>query len=176
MTIDTLLKALPPPAAPVEAFRGPWAAVEAEIGTTLPRDYKDFVRVYGSGQFLDFFSISVPWSWYRDSRLAAEIPVVRDNFANDEDLPYPLWPEAGGLLPSGRSDFGDLFFWLTRGAPEAWPIVFWDRGMGGFEVFDCDLTDFLAGVLTGRIQPKQFPSDALSCDLLFDPTEDGRPL
>jgi len=176
MTIEALLKAVPPPAAPVEAFQGPWAAVEAEIGTPLPQDYKDFVRRYGSGEFLEFFRIYVPWSWHRDARLVPEISRLREAFAEYEELPYPMWPEPGGLLPCGDSDFGDVFFWLTRGAPNEWTVAFWDRGMQEFELFDCDLTDFLAGVVTGRIRPKSFPSDAFPCNRLFERSEDGRPL
>jgi|GEM_PF-6739548 len=48
--------------------------------------------------------------------------------------------------------------------------------MQEFEFFDCDLTDFLAGVVTGRIEPKGFPSDVFRCNRLFDRSEDGRPL
>lgn len=176
MTIEALLNILPPPAEPVEAFRGPWAAVEAEIGTPLPPDYKDFVRIYGCGEFLGFFRIAVPWSWYPESRLAKQMSGVREILGDDADRPYPIWPEAGGLIACGETDFGDLFFWLTRGAPADWPMVFWDRGFDRFEVFDCGLTDFLAGVLTGRIQPQGFPEDALPYEPLFDPVEDGRPL
>lgn len=176
MTIGTLLKAVPPPAVPVGAFRGPWAAVEAEIGTPLPQDYKDFVGRYGAGEFLEFFRIYVPWSWYRDARLSAEVSRIQEAFAGYEELSQPMWPEAGGLLPCGDSDFGDAFFWLTRGAPDEWTVVFWDRGMQEFEFFDCDLTDFLAGVVTGQISPKHFPSDVFPCDMLFKPSEDGRPL
>lgn len=47
MTIDTLLSAVPPPAAPFQAFTGPWEPVEAYLGTRLPQDYKDFSRLYG---------------------------------------------------------------------------------------------------------------------------------
>jgi len=47
--------------------------------------------------------------------------------------------------------------------------VIYDRGFGEFEVFDCGLTDLLAGLATGEILPKEFPEDLLPSDRLFKP-------
>ena len=46
------------------ADAGPWEPVEAELGTALPQDYKDFVRVYGSGYFMQFLGIYVASAAY----------------------------------------------------------------------------------------------------------------
>jgi hypothetical protein len=169
MTIEALIKAVPPPAAPSEAFRGPWEPIEAELGTALPQDYKDFVRLYGSGYFMEFLGIDVPRSRNPNVRLEYKVHVVCDTFLIDEDTPYSLWPKPGGLLPFGATDNGDYLFWLTRGAPKDWAVVVWDRGLWQFERFDCDLTNFLAGLATGEILPKEFPCDLTSCDHLFQP-------
>ncbi|WP_337187721.1 SMI1/KNR4 family protein [Phenylobacterium sp.] len=167
MTIEALLKAVPPPATPSEAFLGPWEPIEAELGTRLPQDYKDFVRVYGYGYFMEFLGINVPRTKNPYTRFEAEIHAVRGAFLPDEDDPRPLWPEPGGLIVFGGTDNGDYLFWLPRGAPEDWRVVVWSRGMSTFEVLDCDLTGFLAGLATGEVLPEEFPENMLPCDHLF---------
>lgn len=167
MTIETLIKVMPPPAAPFEAYIGPWQPFEAALRTPLPQDYKDFVRLYGNGRLLDYFGINVPVSRSPYMRLVSDAETVINIFRSDEELPYPLWPEPGGLLPFGRSDDGHQFFWLCRGAPADWRVVVWDRGMLRYEMFDCDLTDFLAGIVTGHIRSEAFPADLLPGDRLF---------
>ncbi len=168
MTIERLLAAVPPPAAPVEAYDGLWEPIEADLGTRLPQDYKDFVRLYGEGEFMEFLGIHVPQSWSPYVRLLSEARATARIFGSfEEELPYSLWPTAGGLLAFGKTDFGDYLFWLTRGAPEDWTVVVWGRGLQQFEAFDCGLTDFLAGVATGQIDPQDFPEG--ECERLFEP-------
>lgn len=168
MTIETLIKAAPPPDAPFEPFTGPWEPVEDALGVTLPPDYKDFVRLYGNGRFMAFLNISVPRSRKTHSRLVDQVrtfcgAVERNN------APYAFWPAPGGLIPFGATDDGDDLFWLPRGPSADWPVVVWPRGLDEFEVFECDLTDFLAGLALGEVLPKEFPDDLRSCDHLFRP-------
>lgn len=171
MTIDTLIKAVPPPALPSDAFSGPWEPIEAELGTPLPQDYKDFVRLYGAGYFMEFLGIDIPRSTNPNIRLETNVPIVCAGFLSidDAEWPYPFWPKPGGLLPFGGTDDGDMFFWLPRVSPADWGVVVWDRGLNQFEAFHCDLTDFLAGLATGEILSKEFPDDLLPCDRLFQP-------
>lgn len=49
-------------------------------------------------------------------------------------VPYPVFPEPGGLLPFGSFGDVDVLNWLTVGEPEAWPFVYYDREEGFFEV------------------------------------------
>ncbi len=172
MTIENLVKAVPPPARPFEAFKGPWEVIEADLCTPLPQDYKDFSRLYGYGRFMQFLGIHIPNTQNPNTRLEWQAQVVRDGFLTltEEYCPYPMWPDPGGLLPFGGTDEGDEFFWLMCGPPDDWRVVVWDRGMGEFEVLDCDLTDFLAGLATGEILPKEFPDDLLPCARLFQPS------
>ncbi|WP_309646738.1 SMI1/KNR4 family protein [Phenylobacterium sp.] len=172
MTIETLIEVVPPPATPFEAFDGPWEPIEAELGTVLPQDYKNFVRLYGNGSFMEFLCVHTPTSGSIYVRLAPEVRTICKNLLIEDDLPYPLWPAPGGLLPLGKTDFGDYLFWLPRGPPADWKIVVWGRGLGQFEVFDCDLTDFLAGLAIGDMIPEDFPSHMLPCDHLFRPFSD----
>ena len=48
--LDKLTRIVPPPETPSMAT-GDWNEVESMLGTQLPRDYKDFIHLYGSGDF-----------------------------------------------------------------------------------------------------------------------------
>lgn len=170
MTMEALLRVVPPPERPF-GFAGPWEQLEAELGTPLPPDYKDFVRLYGHGYFMRFLGVDVPRSSNGNTRLEKNIPLVCKIFAEfdpPDGRPFPLWPSPEGLIPFGATDDGDYLFWLASGAPEEWRVVVWDRGMQEYELLDCDLTGFLAGLATGELLPKEFP-DLLPCECLFEP-------
>jgi hypothetical protein len=143
--------------------------VEDEIGLTLPPDYKDFARVYGSGYFMQFLGVCIPRTANPNTRLEAFLPSASGVFVDDEEMAHRVWPRPGGLAPFGATDNGDYLFWLTRGRPDEWPIVVWDRGLWQLEAFECDLTNFLAGLATGDLLPKEFPPDLVCCDHLFQP-------
>ena len=171
MTIERLTAAVPPPAAPSQAFRGPWEPVEARIGCELPPDYKDFVRLYGGGLFFDdLVMINVAGAASPGARLESQVPLICSTFTafGDDRLAYRLWPASDGLIPFGVTIDGDYIFWLPEGEPASWRVVVWGRGLQTFELFDCDMTDFLAGLASGAILPQEFP-ELLPCDRLFMP-------
>jgi hypothetical protein len=176
MSIQALLEVVAAPAEPFEAFAGPWDTLEAELGTPLPQDYKDFARIFGSGYFMEYLGVSIPRSQNPYTRFETEIGVICKTFAEFEDaeLRHPMWPLAGGLIPFGGTDNGDYLFWLSEGVPENWRVVVWDRGMQEFEVLDLGLTDFLAGLATNDLAPKGFPESLLPCDELFQPNSAWR--
>ena len=63
MSIADLMKLVPPPAKPFEVGTlAEWAKVEAELGTQLPQDYRDFVFAYGSGLFAGLYRVYNPFS------------------------------------------------------------------------------------------------------------------
>ncbi|WP_304190702.1 SMI1/KNR4 family protein [Phenylobacterium aquaticum] len=169
MTIDNLLKVIPPPAEPFEAFLGTWELIEADLGTALPQDYKDYVRIYGNGAVLQYIGIYIPGARDPRVRLEANIPLVCNGFRGLDHVPYPWWPAAGGLIPFGLTGAGDYLFWLSRGDPDDWPVVVWGHGYGDFELIERDFTDFLAGLATGEVAPKSFPIDFLPCETPFEP-------
>ncbi|MDP3660846.1 SMI1/KNR4 family protein [Phenylobacterium sp.] len=157
---------VPPPSEPTDAFDGPWDEIEADARTPLPQDYKDFVRLYGSGVFMEFLTVNIPRVESPYIRFEAEIRTVRKIFYDDDDFIYALWPDSGGLIAFGATDFGDFLFWQPIGPPEDWRVVVWGRGFQQFEFFDCDLTGFLAGLATGEIEPDDF-GDMLPCHEMF---------
>lgn len=73
------------------------------------------------------------------------VPARREDFS--EQVPFPLWPEPGGLLPWGSTDNNDHVFWLTIGEPDRWPVVAtnWDE----WWVCSGGMQSFLVNVLNG---------------------------
>lgn len=175
MSIENLIRVVPPPATPGDPFPGPWREVEAKLGTLLPSDYKAFVQLYGLGCFMEYLWIWTPRAYTRHVRLELEASSVLKVLGEDEYFSFPLWPEPGGLLPFGVTLDGDYLAWVTRGPPDTWRVTVLDRGMGYEEAhaYDCDLTDFLAGVATGEIDPPSFQSGMLECEHVFVPDPRG---
>jgi hypothetical protein len=149
--------------------------LEAKLGTALPGDYKAFVLRYGLGFFMEYLWVWTPRAYSRHVRLEHEAPSVLKMLGEDESFSFKLWPKPGGLLPFGMTIAGDYLTWVTEGPPESWRITVLDRGTG-YEVahaYDCDLTDFLAGVATDTIDPPLFQSDFFECEHKFIPDHRG---
>jgi hypothetical protein len=53
MTAVALSRIMPPPAKPLEAD-GSWLQVEENLGIALLDDFKEFIRIYGSGRISNF--------------------------------------------------------------------------------------------------------------------------
>jgi hypothetical protein len=178
MSIEALKKVLPPPAKPVDTG-GPtpdWAAVEAKIKTPLPADYKAFVTTYGSGTIDEYFSVFTPFAkTKRDlpTQIERQLGAMRQVRDAGEKMKYPLFPEPGGLLPWGLTDNGDVFYWLTTGAPDSWTVVT-NVGRGpDYEEFKMSMTDFLAGILSRKAKSEAFPEDFQPGAPFFTPAEAG---
>lgn len=156
MTLNRLTRIVPPPAAPFEPFTGPWEPIEAHLGTELPQDYKDIVRLYGRGQFMGLLYVNLPGRPDLRGTLEGELALAGEMVNYGVPVPYRVWPQPGGLLNVGLTEFNDRIFWLTEGAPSDWRIVVWDRALQQLETFDCGLTEFLAGLAAGSITPAAF--------------------
>jgi hypothetical protein len=175
MSIENLIRAVPPPERPGDPFPGPWREIEAKLGTALPSDYKAFVARYGLGHFLEHVWIWTPKAYDPDLRLELEAPKILKLFRDDEEFCFPLWPGPGGLLPFGFTIDGDYLTWKTGGPPDAWCVTVLDRGTGYNEVHDhdLDLTDFLAGVAMNEIEPPLFGYGFSEAERVFIPEPIG---
>jgi uncharacterized protein (TIGR02996 family) len=135
--------AVPPPRRPNHP-RGSWAAVEEALGLRLPADYKAFLDVYGVGT-LYALDIHHPFTIRGD---------VREDwirFAHRYDvLPYPIFPEPGGLLPFGTLGDRGILGWLTEGAPHEWPFVYQDFEQGFSQVKGLSAVELILEAVRGR--------------------------
>lgn len=140
--LDRLLSLVPPPASPVDADVD-WTRVEAELGLSLPGDFKEIVRRYGAGRFCDDLSTCAPdlLLEYNQGLPASWGPIRAENPGEFE---FPLFPEPGGLVIWGLDSIGGALCWPTEGAPEQWEVVLWKQRDGEFERWDCGAAEFLA--------------------------------
>ncbi|MFF1570780.1 hypothetical protein ACFVY1_46945 [Streptomyces sp. NPDC058293] len=111
-----------------------WRAVEADLGTSLPSDYKEIVDLFGPGGFDEYVDLLVPGALGMD--------LV--DWARSEGYPAPK-----ELLRWGSSEQEFDFVWQTRTAnPDDWAVLVGQ--FGEWERFDCGLGEFLVRMLTDR--------------------------
>jgi hypothetical protein len=144
--------------------------VESELGTRLPQDYKDYIGVYGAGQWADFFGIMDPfYKWNHPDAEESWSEWMRKRVGPLRDMrrefpeyiaPFDLHPASDGLLPFGYDDNGGTLCWRTSAEPDMWPIICLDGELSNeYDTFEMTLTSFLAALLSQSIIPRAFPAD-----------------
>src|SRR5262245_54185791 len=77
---------------------------------------------------------------------------IPKSHGDEEDFPFPVFPEAGGLLPIGIDETNVRLCWQAVGDAPEWPIVvFWQRGPDGNRVLQIQFTDLLVRLLREEI-------------------------
>lgn len=154
-----------------------WAAVERDLGSALPADYKQLADSFPDGYFRRFVHLRRPVRW-RDGRVrllsefgSAQLESMREYRDTGEVVfPYPLFPEPGGILPWAGISSPGVAFWLTGpGEPDDWRVVvateecdYWDR-------FDGTACDFLIAVAAARYDARGFMTAAFDEEDLRKP-------
>jgi hypothetical protein len=165
--LERLRRLLPPPAEPVERGRPDgWPAVEQSLGTGLPSDFKGFTELYGSGTVDDFLYFFNPFTQGPDGNLVVERDRVLAGYRQTrahfpERLPWPPFPEPGGVLPLGRTDNGDELYWVTNGQPDGWPVALVEARAALQEVHPMPVTGFLATLAANQLTSRILPQDLL---------------
>jgi hypothetical protein len=165
--LERLRELLPPPAEPVEPGRPDgWAAVEADLGTGLPGDFRAFTELYGSGMVDDFLYLFNPFAKGQDGNLVAERDRVLAGYRQTrarfpERLPLPAFPDAGGVLPLGRTGNGDELYWVTEGHPDDWPVVLLESRAALQELHRMPVTGFLTALAANELASRILPEDLL---------------
>ncbi|RKE17291.1 hypothetical protein BX266_0547 [Streptomyces sp. TLI_171] len=119
-----------------------WQAVEAELGTALPPDYKEIVDVFGPGSFDNYVDLLTPNTKGSDLMRVIEAPAAR--FA-----PHPAFPAPHGLLRWGSSEYDLDLAWQTGAAdPSDWPVLVRSDAAEGWRRYDYGAGEFLARLLT----------------------------
>jgi hypothetical protein len=151
-----------------------WSQVEASLGVTLPRDYKQFVGAHGSGVIDDCVIVNGQHDLIEENRFARAL--VRMDFGDpdtwSEEAEWPLgdaahwtpdradvpdWFQPGDDLVAWGSWVGSplhLFWHVRPGIPaDGWTVVLKERGPY-WERFETGFTTTLAGLLTGDLQSR----------------------
>lgn len=163
-----LAAVLPPPDEPVSpATDEALDQAEAQLGTRLPTDYREFLKAYGSGSFYEFFfatNFADPNDMHGFKGL---MDVLLANLKTDRPHPdralynYDAFPSNGGLLPWGGSNNGDFAFWHTVGAPDEWTVLLIDSDWLEATRYEMNATQFLAGWVARSLVPPGFPEDLI---------------
>jgi hypothetical protein len=134
-----------------------WVEVERKLGRQLPTDYKEFATRFGPGHFEDgYLWVAVPQGEGRRlnffESLDVNIGVLRDVRSRGEAIPYPLYPENGGVIPWASTVDGDVFFWVTEyDDPNRWPVVLNEVRTTHWIELDGPMTRVLHSILTDRV-------------------------
>ena len=156
-----------------------WVAVEASLGVRLPDDYKELVQTFPDGWFQGLLQLNRPGDagysvddflgFYAHNPLG-DMRSWRES--GDGVFPYPIFPEAGGVLPWARArPTAGHFFWLTEGEdPNAWPVVMVDGEFTNWRAFDGSACDLLFEIVHGRFDASMFGAGlVVAGDPLFVP-------
>ncbi len=104
-------------------------AVEEELGTRLPTDYKEFIEAYGE---VSFTGAQGSAGLYIQSFLDG-VDFVKSCgmvLSEDEMFTYPTYPATDGFLAFGTCEEENMIGWLTLGRPDEWPIVYYQCPQG----------------------------------------------
>jgi hypothetical protein len=160
-----LCEAVPPPMDPVEAGGlEAFSAVEARLGIALPAGYKSLIGAYGTGSWKGFLWVLNPFASNRflnlfeqtQRQLEAERAIRADC---SSEVPFPIYPEPGGLLPWAITDNGDRLYWLTEGNPENWAIVVCESRGPRYDSHHVGCCEFLRRWAAGELWVSVFPDD-----------------
>ncbi|UFQ13539.1 MULTISPECIES: SMI1/KNR4 family protein [Streptomyces] len=160
------LTALVPPAGPQRSRD--WAAVEEQLGTALPQDYKELVDTYGGGVFDEtvwLLDPACPRPGYNLIDQAKESAEILAKLWQVGSKPHFLQDEGAEVLPWAYIEgSGAMLYWLRRPgqSPEEWTVLF-NEGRGPeWEHHPTQCVPFLLSVLTGETDSvyfDEFPPD-----------------
>jgi hypothetical protein len=171
--LQRLVEQVPPPALPVRAD-GDWDEFARQNSFMPPTDYRALIRRYGAGCFGDWlrpiepFDPSLPF-------IAAAGLECRQLRGFQREFPHfyppwPIWPDAGGLLPWATTATGDHIGWRTDGNPDDWTILVWTRDGDDSREHRVGAVQFLLGLVERTLGDPAFRYEDA------DPTaDDSRP-
>jgi hypothetical protein len=159
MSIAKLVTLLPPPAHPRDTgSSNQWLAGEARLQSALPRDYKAYIDMYGTGVIGYLVRPHNPFASAPLFDLFAQIETITHtrrfyaaSFGADW-CPYPLYPELDGLLPWGNTLDGDTLFWHMHGPADSWSTIIAEVKSKTFETFAGSMSEFLYAIIQGTFQ------------------------
>lgn len=164
--LDKLRSLVEPPKEPLDT-QGDWDAVEKELRTPLPADYKKLIATYGTGLISDCdLGVMNPFSRVPALNLirrvrSAEEPYQALHDGYPEDFPYPLWPRPGGIILWGNDGDGNDYFWLPAQEMQDWSIAASHHGTGKMYTWrQMTLTDFLVLLFTDGLKNSPFSAES----------------
>lgn len=180
MNIESLKQLIPHPAEPTfPGSQKEWIAFEKKTGLRFPEEYYTLLNIYGSGRFLGGeFKVANPFDPDDENFAEHELRRLRETKVDHPDeVPYPLFPEAGGLYPFGIDGNGNTFLWITNSSSDKWTIVCFNSEDYS-ETINCSLIEFLILLASNKLKinrRKFWGGDFLQDQLEFVPRKPKKP-
>jgi hypothetical protein len=153
-SLTKLIELVPAPKRPTGiGSSAKWSQAEAQLGTKLPDDYRQFIQTYAGGLFAGFYIVLSPGASNPYGNLVKRLELMASHFEYHEDLTYDIHPTRPGLLVWGADENGNYYYWLTKGNPEQWKVVTEATRGEGFQEHRCSMVDYLLRVQQLKIKP-----------------------
>jgi hypothetical protein len=150
--LDDLKRLLPPPERPAVSEYD-WPAIEAEIGTALPADYKSLVDAYGPVRFSANLRLCTPHGRPGGLDLTCWLELTRELLGDPACPPQSDHIPAGFALdPDALTAWGSITgseycLWYAAGPdPDVWPVIVGGPTVWGF--YSGTATEFIVALLT----------------------------
>ncbi|WP_157407770.1 hypothetical protein [Actinomadura atramentaria] len=133
-----------------------WHRVEESIGLALPEDYKSIVDGTVDGFFQGVVRVGRPGGdGYVETDFLGYYAHLLDDLrvsrGEGNAVPYPIFPEVGGLLPWGIGPGMTPIFWRTDDVdPNNWTVVVADSTFENWCAFAGGVAEFLTVLVNGR--------------------------
>ncbi|MFJ8675469.1 SMI1/KNR4 family protein [Streptomyces sp. NPDC093589] len=136
-----------------------WGPVEADLGTSLPDDYKELIDRMGGGRIEEYMYIlepDCPNGHYELVHHAREREESYEVLWMIEDKPPELEVEGSGIIPWATTDNGEFLFWRTLPGqrPDQWTVILNEARGDRWEHYEMNCTDFLLATLTGEVRSR----------------------
>jgi hypothetical protein len=130
-----------------------WVGIEAELRLEVPSDFKALLHRFPDGAFMDCVTLATPDGVDFLGGYALVMDDLRTwKLGEPQRVPYPIYPDSGGILQWGGSDAGDAYFWLTDSPdPNKWPIVTLNGERDVWKIFDIRVVEFLLLLAEGGL-------------------------
>ncbi|MGR2741105.1 SMI1/KNR4 family protein [Billgrantia sp. Q4P2] len=168
MSIERIKKIMPVPDRAVEAGGHDWASLSSELKKDFPKDYKEFVSLYGTGSIGEFLWIINPFSINPNLNLEKVFYFLYAYQSLRQDFPdlYPRKKES--FWPWGFTDNGDCLFWLLDGgSPDKWQVGIQASDPSSEEMTNMTTSEFLEALVEKRFSSVIFPAEFLVEDKEF---------
>ena len=94
-----------------------------------------------------------PLAKRRHLNLVAHHDMVQVKFETYSTIfDLPVYPHAGGLLAFGTFENWEMFYWLTEGEPDEWPILINEQRGPEFNRYELPLSVFMVRLLRQELK------------------------
>ena len=155
MAVTDLTRLIPPPSG---VTKPNWSKAESHLGTRLPSEFKQIVDLYGLGSFGEVMTLFCPETELSHMNLLNQFDSHQTDIVSFRwVLNRPIYPDKGGLLPFGTSENWEMFYWLTEGEPDTWPILINEQRGPEINRFDMSLSQLMVANLRQELKTTVLP-------------------